>query len=253
LNPDGGAPVPTVAAIMAGDPSTQHGGFVHTEDRTSPTDVSGVSRTSPTDPSGEGPSRRGLVTMGAAAALGVAGAAALAGCGSGSSGTGVVAAVPSTAGASTAMASDSAMATPAAGGTAAGMGTTDAGMASTNAGMATPTAHHSTAHHTAAAKSIGSMAGSLAKLSSVPVGGAISATLNGRPIVIAQPRAGKIVAFTAICTHAGCTVAPTGATLNCPCHGSTFDALTGENTGGPAPSPLSAVAVRLSGSEIVAG
>jgi cytochrome b6-f complex iron-sulfur subunit len=93
----------------------------------------------------------------------------------------------------------------------------------------------------------------VAKVSDIPVGGSISATLDGKPIILAQPTAGKIVAFTAICTHQGCTVNPDGATLECPCHGSTFDAFTGQNTGSPAPSPLAAIPVTVSGRAVFAG
>lgn len=63
-----------------------------------------------------------------------------------------------------------------------------------------------------------------------------------------------MVAFTAICTHMGGTVAPaTGLQLKCPCHGSTYDAATGKNTGGPAPAPLAAVPVTVEGYSIVSG
>ena len=92
----------------------------------------------------------------------------------------------------------------------------------------------------------------IAKLSDVPVGGSISATLDGKPIILAQPSTGKVVAFTAICTHQGCTVNPDGAVLRCPCHASTYDAFTGKNTGGPARSPLAAIPVTVSGGAILA-
>jgi cytochrome b6-f complex iron-sulfur subunit len=62
------------------------------------------------------------------------------------------------------------------------------------------------------------------------------------------------VAFTAICTHMGCTVAPAGGLhLKCPCHGSTYDAATGKNTGGPAPKPLAEIPVTVQGGSIVSG
>jgi nitrite reductase/ring-hydroxylating ferredoxin subunit len=95
--------------------------------------------------------------------------------------------------------------------------------------------------------------GSLAQLSQVPVGGAVSAKdADGKPIIIAQPEAGTIVAMTAICTHQGCTVAPDGKQLKCPCHGSVFS-LTGDNVSGPAPSPLAQVDVHVSNGEVLAG
>jgi cytochrome b6-f complex iron-sulfur subunit len=79
----------------------------------------------------------------------------------------------------------------------------------------------------------------LVRLAEVPVGGAVSATDgDGNPVIVAQPTDGEVVAFSAVCTHRGCTVAPQGEVLRCPCHGSTYDLATGDNTGGPAPRPL---------------
>ena len=92
----------------------------------------------------------------------------------------------------------------------------------------------------------------VANLSDIPVGGSISATLDGKPIILAQPSTGKVVAFTAICTHQGCTVNPDGAVLRCPCHASTYDAFTGKNTGGPAQTPLAAIPVTVSGGAVLA-
>ncbi|WP_081596430.1 ubiquinol-cytochrome c reductase iron-sulfur subunit [Cellulomonas massiliensis] len=87
--------------------------------------------------------------------------------------------------------------------------------------------------------------GSLAKLSDIPVGGAVSATAaDGSKILLTQPEAGTVVGLSAVCTHQGCTVLPDDAQLHCPCHGSTFD-LEGKNVSGPAPKPLPAFAVRV--------
>ena len=93
---------------------------------------------------------------------------------------------------------------------------------------------------------------SLVKLADVPVGGAVSAkTADGTEIIIAQPAAGTVAGFLARCTHKGCTVAPTGNKLNCPCHGSVFDALTGKNISGPAPSPLAPFGVKVEGGDVI--
>lgn len=94
--------------------------------------------------------------------------------------------------------------------------------------------------------------GALAKVSDIPVGGAVSAeTSDGKPIIVSQPSKGEIVAFSAICTHMGCTVAPAATRIQCPCHGSTYDLATGVNTGGPAPKPLAEVAVKVEGGNVV--
>ena len=66
--------------------------------------------------------------------------------------------------------------------------------------------------------------GSIAKVSDVPVGGAISAKDSaGNQIILTQPTSGQVVALSAICTHQGCTVAPAKTQLVCPCHGSVYE------------------------------
>ncbi|GAA1685531.1 QcrA and Rieske domain-containing protein [Fodinicola feengrottensis] len=125
---------------------------------------------------------------------------------------------------------------------------------SPTAGTATPTAGSGTSAPAAGATSAPAGGAVLAKLSDVPVGQAISSKDDdGKPICIAQPTAGTAVAFSAICTHMGCTVAPAGKQLNCPCHGSQYDAFTGKVLAGPAPKPLPAVDVHVAGGNVVYG
>ena len=94
--------------------------------------------------------------------------------------------------------------------------------------------------------------GSLAQLSDIPVGGAVSATAaDGTKILLTQPQAGTVVGLSAICTHQGCTVLPDDAQLHCPCHGSTFD-LEGKNVSGPAPKPLPSFAVLVENGAVFA-
>jgi cytochrome b6-f complex iron-sulfur subunit len=94
----------------------------------------------------------------------------------------------------------------------------------------------------------------LAQLSDIPVGTAIAAKDNGKPIILTQPTAGVVKGFSAICTHMGCTVAPSsdGKELDCPCHGSKYNATTGAVIHGPAPKPLPPVAVKVVGGAVVA-
>lgn len=107
-----------------------------------------------------------------------------------------------------------------------------------------------------AAHSSGAAAGTpvaLAKLSDVPVGGSAAAKtqVDGHPVVLSQQTAGKVAAFSAICTHMGCTVNAGGPQFHCPCHGSVYDAFTGQVVRGPAPQPLTSIPVTVTGGEIV--
>jgi Rieske Fe-S protein len=90
----------------------------------------------------------------------------------------------------------------------------------------------------------------LAVISDVPAGG--GKILADKKIVITQPRAGSFAAFTAVCTHLGCTVSSvSGGTINCPCHGSKFSISNGSVVAGPAPSALAPVSIKVQGTSIV--
>jgi cytochrome b6-f complex iron-sulfur subunit len=92
----------------------------------------------------------------------------------------------------------------------------------------------------------------LAQLSAIPVGGAVSATgPDGASLIIARPSSDTVAAFSAICTHQRCTVQPAGDRLDCPCHGSVYNASTGAVISGPAPRPLPSVRVTLSGDDVL--
>lgn len=69
-------------------------------------------------------------------------------------------------------------------------------------------------------------------------------TLKGG-VIVAQD-AGGLYAFSAICTHQGCTIGPPTAngTTTCPCHGSEFDG-NGDVIIGPATAPLPHFAVHV--------
>jgi nitrite reductase/ring-hydroxylating ferredoxin subunit len=90
----------------------------------------------------------------------------------------------------------------------------------------------------------------LASTSDIPVGG--GKIVAAKKIVITQPQSGAFHAFSAVCTHAGCTVGSvSGGTINCPCHGSRFSISTGAVVNGPATSPLPPVNVKVQGTSIV--
>ena len=86
----------------------------------------------------------------------------------------------------------------------------------------------------------------IASTTDVPVGSALIVD----DVVITQPAQGQFKAFSAVCTHAGCTVAEVlGASINCPCHGSSFN-LDGTVAKGPANRPLDAKGIVVQGDSI---
>ncbi|HET8560113.1 MAG TPA: Rieske (2Fe-2S) protein [Marmoricola sp.] len=75
------------------------------------------------------------------------------------------------------------------------------------------------------------------RTSAIPVGG--GTIYADAQVVVTQPTKGEFKAFSAICTHAGCTVgAVSGGTIDCPCHGSEFSIKDGSVLQGPATQPL---------------
>ena len=72
--------------------------------------------------------------------------------------------------------------------------------------------------------------------------------ISGDPGVLLKLSDGTIVAFDAVCTHAGCTVEydPTYALLVCPCHGAAFDPAHGAQVvAGPTNQPLATIPIHV--------
>jgi Rieske Fe-S protein len=88
--------------------------------------------------------------------------------------------------------------------------------------------------------------GALGAASSVPVGGGV--VFADQKVVVTQPTAGQFKAFSAVCTHKGCTVNKVAdGTIDCPCHGSKFKIADGSVAHGPASQPLPAKKVSAEG------
>jgi cytochrome b6-f complex iron-sulfur subunit len=93
----------------------------------------------------------------------------------------------------------------------------------------------------------------LAQVADIPVGGALAATdADGNDILLVQASEGTVTAFSAVCTHQGCQVAPDDGELHCPCHNSVF-ALDGSNVSGPAEEPLPAFEVHVQDGAVYPG
>ena len=130
----------------------------------------------------------------------------------------------------------------------AGCSTQDAG----NGGAAPTPSGTATSAGGSAPATGGADPGALAATSQIPIGG--GKIIDGPNIVITQPQSGSFRAFSAICTHQGCIVSTvSGGTINCPCHGSKYSIKNGSVVHGPAPSPLTAIAIKVEGTSIFEG
>jgi Rieske Fe-S protein len=163
--------------------------------------------------------RRTVLRAAGVGGAGVAAAAALAACGGSST--------PTTSGAASTTTSASA--------TSSGSSTSSSGSSSTS----------SLGTASAAAPS-----GTPVKTADVPVGGGV---INASALfVVTQPSAGQFKAFSAVCTHMGCTVDKVAdGKIDCPCHQSQFDITTGTPTSSSqAKSPLPGKTATVSGDSV---
>jgi Rieske Fe-S protein len=95
----------------------------------------------------------------------------------------------------------------------------------------------------------GGSSGITVSASDVPVGG--GTVLAKDKVVVVQPTKGSFKAYSAVCTHQGCTVGKVeGGQIVCPCHGSHFSIQDGSPVSGPAPAPLAAKKVTVKGSQV---
>ena len=93
----------------------------------------------------------------------------------------------------------------------------------------------------------------IAKVSDISIGKAIHIKdAQGAPGYIFRTKAG-VFAYSAICTHQGCTVNfnSDNGHFQCPCHGAEFDPANGAKVlAGPAPSPLTKIKISVQGNNI---
>lgn len=89
----------------------------------------------------------------------------------------------------------------------------------------------------------------LGAASDIPEGG--GKVFKEQKVVVTRPSGSEYKAFSATCTHKGCSVAEVkGGAIICPCHDSKFDISDGSVKGGPATKPLPAAQVSVKGGKI---
>ena len=95
----------------------------------------------------------------------------------------------------------------------------------------------------------------IAEVSEVPINSAKAFVRapTRQPGVLVHLEDDSFVAYSAICTHEGCTVSyqPQSQRLACPCHGSVFDPARGAAVDvGPAQMPLRELQIEVSDGEV---
>jgi Rieske Fe-S protein len=118
------------------------------------------------------------------------------------------------------------------------------GMATTSGAPNTPPAPSTTpAPSTAPATALGPS-------TDVPVSG--GKVYDKEQVVVTQPAQGEFKAFSAVCPHQGCLVSSVSDNaILCACHGSLFNASTGDVEQGPAVRGLAPKAVKDSNGTLV--
>jgi thiosulfate dehydrogenase (quinone) large subunit len=113
--------------------------------------------------------------------------------------------------------------------------------------VAVQTTPTSTSTPTLVASPTGTRIGALADLESQGFLNFTDPATSDPGVAVALP-GGSVVAFDAVCTHAGCTVSydTSQKLITCPCHGAAFDPAHGAAVvAGPAPTPLAAIHIEV--------
>ena len=170
-------------------------------------------------------SRERFIRVGAALGVSAASASVLAACGGGDTGS-------------------------SSGGSTSGGSTDSSGGSSGGASTVEQTTGGS--GETTQAQSGASSSGAIASESEVAPGSAKKFKDSGKDAVLVHLDSGDFVAYSAVCTHQGCTVAYKNGQLACPCHGSVFDPTNGGAVvNGPAQQPLPEIPVEVKDGNVV--
>ncbi|GAA1363256.1 Rieske (2Fe-2S) protein [Arthrobacter rhombi] len=87
----------------------------------------------------------------------------------------------------------------------------------------------------------------------LPVGTSVNVAREGSKdaYLIYRKDEKTVLAYTSVCTHAGCRVGPGEGDFHCPCHDSHFSAEDGTATAGPARGALTRYAAEISDGKIL--
>ena len=87
----------------------------------------------------------------------------------------------------------------------------------------------------------------------IPVGSGVLVDQGGIQAVVGRPAPDTVTAFSPVCPHQGCMVAPREERYVCPCHASVFDLATGDVLTGPAQTGLEAVPAAVRDGRVLLG
>lgn len=83
------------------------------------------------------------------------------------------------------------------------------------------------------------------------VGASASVAVKGNNYLLWRKDENTVYAYTAVCTHQGCTVGLGTTDFKCPCHGSEFSHEDGSRVAGPAKKPLTRYAAAIQGKDVM--
>lgn len=92
----------------------------------------------------------------------------------------------------------------------------------------------------------------VADVNDIPVGDGKVVPFNNKPAIVVHTKQDEFVAYSAVCTHAGCVVMwqKDKKRIFCPCHAAAFD-IEGNVVSGPPPAPLPKYRVVKKGDKIM--
>lgn len=94
---------------------------------------------------------------------------------------------------------------------------------------------------------------SLGSPDGIPPESAKNFKFGSKPAIIYRDAEGEFHAYSAVCTHLGCTVQYKEQKKNiiCACHGGIYEAATGKNIAGPPPKPLPKFNVSVENNDVI--